>query len=131
LLNLCFFWKMGVSSRRSIENCMVLHLFKSFCHNLWACDQGKGVARLWAKREARESHHMFPGVQRVQKVWGNEPSHSQVNSHCASWSPEWTPKSLKCDCRGRNPLPRNVLYTIGKLLKLICLKRACMTHLDI
>jgi hypothetical protein len=24
-------------------------------------------------------HHMLLGVQRV---WGNEPSHSQVNSHC-------------------------------------------------
>ncbi len=36
----------------------------------------QGVARLRAKRETQESLHMLPGVQRV---WGNEPSHSQVN----------------------------------------------------
>jgi hypothetical protein len=34
------------------------------------------VARLRVKRKTWESFHMLPGVQRV---WGNEPSHSQVN----------------------------------------------------
>jgi hypothetical protein len=43
-----------------------------------------GVVRLRAKKKTRESHLMLPGVQRV---WGNEPSHSQVNSHVGSWSP--------------------------------------------
>jgi hypothetical protein len=52
----------------------------------------QGVARLRAKRETRESRHMLPGVQRV---WGHEPSHSQVNSHVGKWSPEWTPKVLE------------------------------------
>jgi hypothetical protein len=45
------------------------------------------LARLRAKREAQESPHIF---SRVQKVWGNEPSHSQVNSHCGNWHPKWT-----------------------------------------
>jgi hypothetical protein len=31
------------------------------------------LAKLQAKKEAWESHHMFLGVQ---IVWGNEPSHS-------------------------------------------------------
>jgi hypothetical protein len=31
----------------------------------WVYDQGKGVARLQAKKEARELHHMLLGVQRV------------------------------------------------------------------
>ncbi len=38
----------------------------------------QGFARLRAKGEARESH-------------GNEPSHSQVNSHFGSWSPNGVP----------------------------------------
>jgi hypothetical protein len=72
--------------------------------------------------------HMLPGVQRV---WRNEPSHSQVNSHVGSWSPERSPKSLERDCRGQNSLPWRFFYIIRKLLKCRCLKWACMTHLDI
>jgi hypothetical protein len=90
----------------------------------------QGLTRLWAKREAKESHHMLPGVQKVQRMWENEPSHSQVNSHCGSCSPKWISKSSKCDRRGQNPSVRKVLYIIGKLLKCRCLKWACMTHLD-
>ncbi len=86
------------------------------------------VTRLQAKRKTRTSHHMLLGVQ---KVWGNEPSHSQVNSHCSSWSPKWTPESSKCNYKGQNPLPWIVLSIIGNLLKRRCLKWACITHLDI
>jgi hypothetical protein len=86
------------------------------------------LARLRAKREAWESHHMFPGVQRM---WGNEPSHSQLNSHCGSWSSKWTLKSSKRNYRGQNPLVQRMFYIIGNILKLRCLKWACMTHLDI
>jgi hypothetical protein len=72
--------------------------------------------------------HMLPGVQRV---WGNEPSHSQVNSHVGSWSPERTPKSSERDCRGQNSLPWRVLYIIGKVLKCRCPKWPRMSHLDV
>jgi hypothetical protein len=88
----------------------------------------QGVARLWANRKTRESHHMLPGVQRV---WGNEPSHSRVNSHVGNWSPKWILKPSKRDCRGQNPSPRGVLYIIGKLLKRKCLKWAHIADLDI
>jgi hypothetical protein len=71
---------------------------------------------------------MLPGVQRV---WENELLHSQVNSHVGSWSLEWTPKFLECDCRGQNSLPRKVLYIIRKILKHRCLKCARIIHLDI
>ncbi len=37
----------------------------------------QGFARLRAKREAQESYHMFPGVQRV---WG-------MNPHTPKWTP--------------------------------------------
>ncbi len=72
--------------------------------------------------------HMLP---RVQRVWENEPSHSQVNSHVGSWSLERTPKSSKRDCRGQNSLPQRFLYIIEKLLKCRCLKWARMVHLNI
>jgi hypothetical protein len=71
---------------------------------------------------------MLPGVQRV---WGNEPSHSQVNSHVGSWSPERTPESSERDCRGQNSSPWGFLYINGKLLKRRCLKWARIAHSDI
>jgi hypothetical protein len=69
----------------------------------------QGLARVWAKREARE----------CGRVW------------------EWTftlPSELpfwESDCRGQNPLHWRIIYIIGKLLKLKCLKWARITHLDI
>ncbi len=88
----------------------------------------QGVARLRAKKETHESHHMLP---RVQIVWVNEPSHSQMNSNVGSWSPKWTPESSKRDCKDQNSLPQRVLYIIGKLLKCKCIKWARISHLDI
>jgi hypothetical protein len=71
---------------------------------------------------------MFPGVQRV---WRNEPSHSQMNSHVRNWSPKWTPKSAKRNCKGQNPFPWRFLCIIRNLLKFRCLKWARIAHLDI
>jgi hypothetical protein len=64
-------------------------------------------------------------------VWGNEPSHSQVNSHCRSWNPKWTPKFSEHNCTGQNPLVWIFFIIIRILLKRRCLKWARMTHLDI
>ncbi len=83
---------------------------------------------MWAKRETRESLHLLP---RVQRVWGNEPSHSQVNSHVGSWSLERTPKFSECNFRAQNFFPWKVIYIIGKILKCKCLKWARIAHLDI
>jgi hypothetical protein len=88
----------------------------------------QGVARLQAKRKTRESHHMLLGMQRV---WGNEPSHSQVNSHVGSWIRKWTPKYSERDFRGQNPSSQRVIYIIENLLKCRCLKWARIAHLDI
>jgi hypothetical protein len=88
----------------------------------------QGVGRWRAKKKTRESHHMLPGVQRV---WGHEPSHSQVNSHVGSWSPERTPEFSERNFRGQNSSPCSVLYIIEKLLKRRCLKWARIAHLDI
>jgi hypothetical protein len=67
----------------------------------------------------------------MQRVWGNEPSHSQVNSQIGSWSPERTPESSERNFRNQNSSPLGVLYIIGKLLKRRCLKWARIAHLDI
>jgi hypothetical protein len=88
----------------------------------------QGVGRWRAKRKAQESLRMPMGVQRV---WGHEPSHSQINSHVGSWSPKRTPKSSECNYRGQNASPWSVLYIIEKLLKRRCLKWARIAHLDI
>ncbi len=86
------------------------------------------VGRWRAKKKTRKSFHMPPGVQRM---WGHEPSHSQVNSHVGSWSPERTPESSERDCRGQNSSPWVVFYITGKILKCKCLKWARIAHLDI
>jgi hypothetical protein len=88
----------------------------------------QGVGRLWAKKETRESLHMLLGVQ---KVWGNEPSHSQVNSHVGNWSPKMTLESLERNYRGQNSLPWSNIYIIENLLKRRYLKWARIAHLDI
>ncbi len=44
---------------------------------------------------------------------------------------QWTPKCSESDCKGQNPMVQGVIYIIGKILKLKCLKWARMTHLDI
>jgi hypothetical protein len=67
--------------------------------------------------------------QECKRVWGNEPSHSQVNFHLGSL--KWTAKFLKSDYRGQNSMNWSVHYIIGKILECRCLKWACMTHLDI
>jgi hypothetical protein len=56
----------------------------------------QGVGRWQAMRKTRESLHMLPGVQRV---WGSEPSHSQVNSHVGSWNPKRIFESSERNCR--------------------------------
>jgi hypothetical protein len=95
-------------------------------HSLGLLTKARGLQG--CKKETRESLHMPPGVRRV---WGNEPSHSQVNSHVGNWNPKWTPKRSERDYRGQNPLPWSILYIIEKLLKRRCLKWARIANLDI
>jgi hypothetical protein len=83
---------------------------------------------MWAKR--KPGSHISCSHE-CKKVWGSEPSHSQVNSPFVSWSPKWIPRSSEHDCKGQNPLVWRFFYIIGKLLKLRCLKWARFTHLDI
>jgi hypothetical protein len=45
----------------------------------------QGFAKVWAKT-GHESH--ISCSRKCKRVWGNEPSHFQVNSHFGSWSPD-------------------------------------------
>jgi hypothetical protein len=77
----------------------------------------QGLARAWAKRECG-------------RVWKWTLT---LSSEFPFWELDsrWTPKSSESDCKGQNPSLGKVLYIIGKLLKLRCLKWARMTHLNI
>jgi hypothetical protein len=44
----------------------------------------QGFAKVWAK--TKPGSHISCS-QECKRVWGNEPSHSQINSHFGSWSP--------------------------------------------
>jgi len=78
------------------------------------------LARVRAKRETWE----------CRRVWGNEPSHSQMNSHFGSWSLGGFPNLQRAISGGQNSLDCVVPYINGKLLERRCLKWAHITHLD-
>jgi hypothetical protein len=85
-------WRwFSVDERAStfLRSSIILVVFPHWCRNpsLNFTTKARGIARLRAKREACESHHMLPRLRRMQGVWENAPSRSQVNSHCASWRP--------------------------------------------
>jgi hypothetical protein len=87
--------------------------------------------RVWRWRAKRETQESLPMLLGVQRMWGNEPSHSQVNSHVGSWSPKWTLGSSECNFKGKYSFYGKIIYIIGKLLKHKCLKWAHIAHLDI
>jgi hypothetical protein len=85
------------------------------------------LARLRAKRKPR-SH--ISCSRECKRMWGNEVSHSQVNSHFWELESKWTPKFSESDCRGQNLRDWGDHYIIRNLLELKCLKWARMTHLN-
>jgi len=70
---------------------------------------------------------MFPGVQKSVKEWTLTLPNELPLWKLESW---WTPEFSKSNCRGQNPSDGRVLFIIGKLLELRCLKWARITHLD-
>jgi hypothetical protein len=76
------------------------------------------LAKVWAKNEASESHFMLLGnVGECERM----NLHTQVSSTLGVRVPIDS-KSSKGNGRGQNLLNRWVSYTIGKLLRLRCLK---------
>jgi len=73
-----------------------------------------------------ESHHILP------RMLESVREYEEVNLHTPKeMESRWTPKYSESNCRGQNSMSCDVLYIIGKLLKLRCLKWACIAHLDI
>jgi hypothetical protein len=64
-----------------------------------------------------------------RRVWGNEPTHSQLGLPLWELRSRWTLKFSKSDFKGQNSLDWKVIYTIENLLRRRCLQWACMTHL--
>jgi hypothetical protein len=81
----------------------------------------QGLARLQAKRGSS-------GMKESAREWT-----LTLPRELPPWELEsrQTPEGSLSDYRGQNPMDWKVLYTIGKLLKLKCLKWARMTHLEI
>jgi len=77
--------------RTTIKTSQICFLINLQCCNPSFCahDQGTGVAKMRAKRKLG-SHITYS--RECRKVWGNEPSHSQSNSHFGRWSPGGLPK---------------------------------------
>jgi hypothetical protein len=84
----------------------------------------KGLAKMQAKCEGRESHFMLP------KEW--EGMNPTLPSELPLWELEsrWISESSKSDWRRQNPLDWKVPYIIENILERKCLKWARMTHLD-
>jgi hypothetical protein len=77
----------------------------------------QGLARMRAKMECGRVWEWTLTLPRQFPLWELES--------------RWIPEPSESDCKGQNPLPWGVLYIIGKIWKLRCLKWARMTHLDI
>jgi hypothetical protein len=74
----------------------------------------QGFARLWAKKEAWESHLVLPGVQKNVREWT-----LTLPSELPLWELESQMDSqiFRGRLQGWNPSGQRVIYIIGKLLK--------------
>jgi hypothetical protein len=93
--------------------------------------QNKGIVRVRAKRKPR-SHIIYS--RQCEKVLESVREWTlTVPRQLSLWEMEsrWTPKNSESDCRGQASMSCDVLYIIGKLLELRCLKWARIAHLDI
>jgi len=96
-----------------------------------ARDQGKGVARVRAKRKP-ESHIKTPGsARKCEGVDPHTPKATPMLGVGESWSPKRTPETSEHVLRGQNSMAWCALYINGKVLKCRCLKWARIAHLDI
>jgi hypothetical protein len=101
----------------------------NYCRNpsLELAIKAKGFARLRAKRKP-ESHTACS--RECRRVLGNEPSHSQGNSHFGKWSPGGFSNLQRAITRVKTQWLEEFLISL-KLLERRCLKWVRMTHLDI
>ncbi len=93
--------------------------------------QGKGIARVRAKRKP-ESHLTYS--RECEKVLESVREWTlTLPRQFPLWEMEsqWTPETLKSNCRDQTLMSCGVLYIIGKLLERRCLKWVRIAHLNI
>jgi len=80
------------------------------------------------QEEARESHHILPGVWESVREWT-----LTLPMQLPLWEMEtrWTPETSEGDFKGQNSMACGVLCIIGKRLEHKFLKWARIIHLDI
>jgi hypothetical protein len=81
-------------------------------------------SKVHAENATQESHSHS---RKCEKVWGNEPTHSRVDSHFGSWSPYGLLNFQKTIWKAKI----HWIDTIEKFLRRRYLKWACMIHLSI
>jgi hypothetical protein len=86
----------------------------------------QGFGKVWAKKEAWESHLMLLGVWENVREWT-----STLPSELPLWELEswWISRFSESNCKGQNTLNWKVFYIIEKILECRSLKWACMIHL--
>jgi len=86
-----------------------------------------------SQRKKKPRNHITYSWE-CRKVWGSMREWTlTLPRQLSLWEMEsgWTPKILESNFRGQNSMACGVLYIIGKLLELRCLKCTCIVHLDI
>ncbi len=113
-----------------METKVHFHDIKCRNPNLGFATKVRGCKVLGQEKDPGVTSHV-PGSAKSVKEWTLTLPRELPCWELESRSPKWTSKFSKCDCGGQNPSPRKVLYIIGKLLKLRCLKWVRIIHLDI
>ncbi len=92
----------------------------------WAHDQSKGLQRCGPKMKL--GSHILCSRQ-CKRMWGNEPTHTQVGSHFGNWNSDGLPNFRK-KFQGPKLINSRAPYTIERFLKRRFLTWARMTHLS-
>jgi len=74
---------------------------------------------------------MFPGVLESVKEYEGVNPHTPKATPTWEMESRWTPGTSESDFRGQTLMSHGVLYIIGKLLELRCLKWDRIANLDI
>jgi hypothetical protein len=77
----------------------------------------------------RVTFHAFGSVGKCAGMNPHTPNTLPSELPLGELKSRWTPKFLKSDCKGQNPLYQRVPYNIENLLKPRFIKWARMTHL--
>jgi hypothetical protein len=95
--------------------------------NFGLATKAKGLQGCGPRKSPGVTSHTPESVGKCEGVNPHTPKATPTLGDGVSWSPE----TSESDFRGQNSMACGVLYIIGKLLELKCLKWARIAHLDI